>query len=123
MNEEQRAHLEKRLQEEREKALDTLRQAEAEESTPQGEAAGDVSRFPTHLADEGSDTEEQERDFIVASQASEVLERIDAALELLYEDPVAYARCERCGEPIEMERLDLIPWTRLCARDAARAEG
>jgi RNA polymerase-binding transcription factor DksA len=32
-----------------------------------------------------------------------------------------YGRCERCGSPIDPERLEILPATTLCA-DCARAE-
>jgi RNA polymerase-binding transcription factor DksA len=42
------------------------------------------------------------------------LEEIDEALERLYHRPDEYGRCEKTGEPIAYERLDLIPWARTC---------
>ncbi|MBI4538503.1 MAG: TraR/DksA C4-type zinc finger protein [Gemmatimonadetes bacterium] len=117
-----RTVLERRLQEERGRALRSLRGVEEEERISQREASGEVARVPSSLADQGSDTQEEEKDFIVATRESDRLARIDAALKLLYRDPERYGRCERCGEPIEVERLELVPWTRLCARCAREAE-
>lgn len=34
----------------------------------------------------------------------------------------AYGRCEECDEPISIERLKVLPYTRLCAVDAALEE-
>lgn len=73
MTDEERERIEERLQEERERAQSDLRAVEEEEKTPPGEAAGDLSRFPTHLADESSNTEEEERDFMVATRLSDRL--------------------------------------------------
>lgn len=115
MTEQERNRIEARLQEERDRAQRTLTAAEEDEEVPQSEAAGDVSRFPTHMADEGANTEEQEKDFMIASKASDLIATIDEALRLLYEDPESFEKCERCGNPIGMERLELIPWTRVCA--------
>lgn len=122
MNKKQRHHIEKRLLEERARVLRALRVVASEEGLPPSESSGDVSRWPTHLADDASDTEEQERDFIVAQRESELFRHIDEALRLLREDPKTFAKCERCGRAIEFERLDVIPWTRLCASCAREEE-
>ncbi len=45
---------------------------------------------------------------------------IRAALRRIAEG--TYGECVRCGEPIEPARLDLLPWTPLCA-SCARGEG
>lgn len=114
-------HMERRLLEEREQTLETLRQAEAEQAEGRRESSGALSRVPSHLADAASDTQEEEQDLASITRDSEKLTLIDEALRLLHEDPEAYATCERCGQRIEPERLDLVPWTRLCA-SCARAQ-
>ena len=115
MNKKERKRIEARLHEERARALEALRRAQEEEQVPPGEQAGEVARWYTHPADAAWELEEQERDFMVAETASRVLRQIDAALELLYRDPKAFDRCERCGKPIELERFEVVPWTRVCA--------
>lgn len=108
-------HLENRLMEERESTLRDIQEAEEEEAEGQRESSGELSRTPFHIADAGSDTQESEKDVALANRESEELARIDEALRLLRNDPEAYRTCEECGEDIEDERLELIPWTRLCA--------
>lgn len=115
-------HLERRLLEERERTARTIRQAEEDETESRSESSGELSRAPDHQADVGSDTQEAEKDWANATRASDQLARIDEALELLREEPDTYLTCERCGKEIELERLDLIPWTRLCASCARVAE-
>lgn len=115
-------HMERRLLEERDRTLERLRQAEAEESEGQRESSGALSRVPSHLADAASDTQEEEQDLASVTRESDKLVRIDDALRLLRDEPRAYATCERCGTAIEPERLDLVPWTRLCA-SCARTRG
>lgn len=107
--------LERRLLEERGRTLENLQQAIEEESEGQRESAGELSRMPTHLADAASDTQEAEKDLANANRESRQLTLIDDALRRLREDPDAYTTCERCGNHIEGERLELVPWTRLCA--------
>lgn len=114
--------LERRLLEERERALRVLRVLEWEEAVPQRESSGELSRLPSHMADQGSNTEEQEKDFLVLDAESERLAQIHEALQLLREDPARFERCDRCDHAIGVERLDLIPWTRLCAACAREEE-
>jgi RNA polymerase-binding transcription factor DksA len=108
-------YLESRLLEEREQTLESIQQVAEEESEGQREASGELSRMPTHLADAASDTQEAEKDLANATRESHKLAQIDEALRLLREDAEAYATCERCGRTIESQRLDMVPWTRLCA--------
>lgn len=42
------------------------------------------------------------------------LERIDAALERLHEDPDMFGWCPDCGEPIPWRRLEAVPESVLC---------
>jgi RNA polymerase-binding transcription factor len=67
-----------------------------------------------HLADEGTDTMEQEQSFLLLSKEGRMLIEIDEALRILYKEPERYGLCDNCGEPIAFERLDIVPWTRLC---------
>ncbi|HET9439082.1 MAG TPA: TraR/DksA family transcriptional regulator [Longimicrobiales bacterium] len=109
MNDKQRAHLEQRLLQERERAVKALRQMESEDK-----ADGDLTTYPFHLADEGTDTIEQEQDFLLRSVEGRRLYEIDDALRTLYKEPERYGKCQSCAQEIALERLDLVPWARLC---------
>lgn len=115
--------LEDRLLEERHQTLQSIQQAESEEKEGQRESSGELSRAPYHMADAGSDTQEAEKDFANVSRESEQLARIDDALRLLRSDPDAYGACRECGSEIGADRLELVPWTRRCARCAESGEG
>jgi DnaK suppressor protein len=54
----------------------------------------------------------------VAQSISSSLEEVERALEKL--DDGTYGLCDDCGEPIAPERLEAIPWTALCVRDASK---
>jgi len=111
----QRKHLERRLLEERnriQRALERYKQGTRSTLT---EGSGDVSAFPMHMADVGTDTADREFDAANAARQSVELAEIDAALSRLYNRPETFGRDERTGEPIPFERLDLIPWARNCA--------
>jgi RNA polymerase-binding transcription factor DksA len=74
------------------------------------------------MAEAGAEMQEQETADLVASREGERLVLVDAALRLLRETPDRYFVCEECGSPIEEPRLEFLPWTRLCAVDARRAD-
>jgi RNA polymerase-binding transcription factor DksA len=115
LTEQQLRHLEARLREERERALQVLRQFEESRDASVGEAAGDLTDYPFHVADHGTDSIDQEVDAVNAERTSHELEEIDDALRRLYEEPERFGICEDTGEPIPFERLDIVPWAHLCA--------
>lgn len=112
LTDDQRRHLEQRLQEERDRAQAILRQYDEQRGASQNAAAGDLSNYPFHIADQGTDSYDQEMSAQLAQRASRELEEIDAALRRLYETPERFGVSETTGEPIAFERLDIIPWAR-----------
>ena len=111
----QRKHLEKRLQDERARALALLKRSMAEhEGSDDEERAGDVSMMPTHPADLGTDTMQGELDASNETRISREVAEIDAALERLYQSPDKFGICEKTGKAIPLARLDVIPWARTC---------
>ena len=107
--------IEKRLLEERERALEAIADfEESSENSPRDES-GELSYYRFHMADIGTEAMEREKQFLLASNEGERLYRIDEALRRLYSDPETFGICERCGRPIGMERLEMVPDTTLCA--------
>jgi DnaK suppressor protein len=117
LNDAQRRHLEARLREERDRALALLRRYDERRASTQTAAAGDLSDYPFHPADHGTDSYDQEMETVLAERASRELEAIDSALHQLYEDPEHFGICDKTGEPIPFERLDVIPWARTCIEE------
>ena len=74
--------------------------------------APEVSAMSSHLADLGSDREAS--DISLGRRASESTEirEIDDAVERIREG--SFGRCESCDKPIAKERLEAIPYARLC---------
>lgn len=113
------AHFRRKLEEERTRvaaALENLR------SDNRGSIQDEVdeSRFDNHLAETASVTIDREIDYSLEENEARVLGEIDAALGRI--DAGTYGRCERCGDAIEAERLEAIPWATLCIDDKRRAE-
>lgn len=112
MEKEQLQHLESRLLKERERAVRALEKFDEHKLT--GIDDGTLTLYPLHMADEGTDTQEQEKQFLMASQEGRLLYSIDEALRTLYKTPEKYGVCDSCGQNIASERLDIVPWARLC---------
>lgn len=114
MNDRQREKIEKRLLEEREDRLELL--AELDDRFKERLETGDddLTNYPLHMADEGTDTMEQEKEFLLAHAEGEQLLEIDASLRRLYKEPEQFGTCDRCGGEIGMERLEMVPWAKLC---------
>lgn len=120
MTEEQRKHLEKRLLEERARVVGSLEQYRTRKRQMQSDEAGDVSHYPYHLADEGTDTMDGELVASEAARETRELGEIDDALRRLYHEPQKFGRDERTGQAIPFERLEIIPWARTSTDMPAR---
>ncbi len=114
MTQKQLQHFEQRLLRERERALKAFRRIDERVRTEPENDDGDITSYPVHLADEGTDTMEQEKEFLLLSKEGRLLYWIDEGLRTLYRTPELYGRCTDCGASIAPERLDIIPWARLC---------
>ncbi|HEX8276660.1 MAG TPA: TraR/DksA C4-type zinc finger protein [Longimicrobiaceae bacterium] len=121
LTQEQRDVIEKLLRREREDALEALGHFE-ERSQDLRERSGELSLYRLHLADIGTEAQEQEKDFLLASQEGRRLYEIDEALRRLYNAPEDFGKCERCGKEVGFERLEVIPHARLCKEDQELAE-
>jgi RNA polymerase-binding protein DksA len=122
MNKKERTHLEKRLLKERSRVLKELgHYDESFSNTIQG-ADGALSAYSFHMADQGTDAMEREKQFLFASKEGRLLYHIDEALRRLYRTPAAFGVCEECEEKISFERLDALPHARLCIKCKEREE-
>ena len=122
MKKRQLDHLEKRLLEERARVIKELgHYDESFSSTLQG-AGGDLSSYSFHMADQGTDAMEREKQFLFASQEGRYLWHVNEALRRLYQSPKTFGQCHDCGEPIDFDRLDALPHARLCIKCKAKEE-
>jgi DnaK suppressor protein len=80
----------------------------------------DTSNAPTHTADLGSDSFEQEMTLNLMGNEKEVLDQIDEALKRL--EAGSFGLCEACGIEIPAARLEAIPYAAQCVRCASRRE-
>lgn len=84
---------------------------EASRNTTQ-EYSGDNSTYTLHMADQGTDAQEREKTFLLASREGRYLKYLDRAIQMLEEG--TYGICQDCKEPIQKKRLELVPTARLC---------
>ncbi|MCK4417235.1 MAG: TraR/DksA C4-type zinc finger protein [Candidatus Latescibacteria bacterium] len=76
------------------------------------DSSGDLSSYPFHLADQGTEAEEREKAFLFASREGRYLYHLDKALERI--EKGAYGKCRLCGKNISIERLKAVPHATLC---------
>ncbi len=110
----QLAHLEKRLLQERAKALRGLGLFSEAAKRGRGYADSDLSGYTDHMADQGTEAMEREKAAIFATKEGRYLYRIEQALRRMYRDPDNFGRCHGTGTAIAFERLDALPHARYC---------
>lgn len=113
MTDAQRQHLEERLLKERERVNRALERLD-EAATISTVEDGDLTTYPLHLADQGTDSIEQEKSLMLLGGQGELMGEINEALRRIYKEPERYGRCDNCGTDIVFERLDVVPWARHC---------
>lgn len=112
---------EKLLLEKRKKVsheMELLRKSVANTTTK--EATGDHSSYSFHMADQGTDTMEREKIFMLASKSERFLYHIDEALRRIKDK--SYGKCLNCGQPISKERLTALPHARFCIKCKSQEE-
>ena len=115
-------HLEKRLREERARVVRDLEEfTTVEASDDLHDRSGDLTKFPTHPADMGTDVNDEEVDASIATRQTAELVQIDDALDRLTNNHEQYGICENTGEEIPFARLDIIPWARTTVGSAKGA--
>ena len=122
MNKKQLAHLEKRLIEERTRVMKELGYYGEQFSGTLQASDGDLSSYSFHMADQGTDAMEREKQFLFASKEGRYLWHVNEALRRLYGAPEKFGKCHECGEEISFERLDALPHARLCIKCKAKEE-
>jgi RNA polymerase-binding transcription factor DksA len=85
-----------------------------------GEASGNLSNVPFHIADLGTDNFEQELSTSLLENQDQILQDIAAAMRRLTDG--TYGQCELCGKPIPTQRLQATPYTPYCIECARKLE-
>lgn len=83
-------------------------------------STGGSPRMPTHMADAGSDTFEQDFTLSLLANERRVLDEIGAALERLAAG--GFGHCEECAAAVPRSRLTALPYARHCVGCARKLE-
>jgi DnaK suppressor protein len=85
-----------------------------------GEDAGGLSNAPIHLGDLGSQEEGIVVNLGLAANEASLRQEVDEAVLRL--DEGTFGMCEACRKEIGSERLEAIPYSRLCIRCAEQSQ-
>jgi len=85
-----------------------------------GEASGNLSNAPLHLADLGTDNFEHETSVGLLEMQGQRMEDVSAALLRIREG--TYGQCQECGREIPPGRLDAVPYAAHCVRCADKLQ-
>lgn len=83
-------------------------------------ASGDLSTLPLHLAELGSDSFEQNISLGLLERERHELQEIHEALARIEDG--SFGICEECEELLPRDRLQAIPYARLCIRCKIKSE-
>ncbi len=114
-----RKQLRKRLEDERDRLRKEL--SDLQDQIPdrsRGQSEGDT--YGNHLADEASDTFEQEKMAAIEAHLRGTLDSVESALHKF--ETGSYGTCERCGREISQDRLEALPIAALCIDCKVRQE-
>ena len=114
MTKKQLAYFEKRLLEERARALKEIGHYDESFNSTLQASDGDLSSYSFHMADQGTDAMEREKAFLFASKEGRYLWHVNQALRRLYKSPETFGQCQHCGGNVAIERLEALPHARYC---------
>jgi RNA polymerase-binding transcription factor DksA len=85
-----------------------------------GQAGGELSNAPFHLADSGSDEFLHDMSAALAENEAYLWREIADAIGRI--DAGSFGQCEGCGQEIAKPRLDAMPYVRFCIACADRLQ-
>lgn len=112
--------LRQRMIEERRRVVDAIDNIHAENPGSIGDETEETTFQDNHLGDIATATFDREMASTLEDNSTHVLAEIDAALKRI--DEGTFGVCTRCGQPIDAERLEALPWATLCIEDKRKQE-
>jgi RNA polymerase-binding protein DksA len=106
------------LERERARVMSAIENLRSENPGSVEEETGDET-YDQHPADAATAMHDRELDYGIAENEEQLLEEIDGALQRIAGG--TYGICANCGKPISQERLEALPWARLCI-DCAKSK-
>ncbi|MBI2932836.1 MAG: TraR/DksA C4-type zinc finger protein [Planctomycetes bacterium] len=92
-----------------------------DEALKKGSDSGDLSSLPLHIADQGTDSFEQDMTLGLMETESDELREIEEALRRIKDS--RFGACENCSKAIPKARLKAIPFARLCVVCKRKEDG
>jgi RNA polymerase-binding protein DksA len=115
-------HFRTLLEDERERVQRAIKRLHGDHASSLDDETDELATAgDNHLGDLATATLNREIDYGLEQDAGQVLAEIEAALKRI--DDGTYGSCGGCGKEIPAERLEAVPWARLCIEDARKAEG
>ncbi len=89
-------------------------------NTAQEELSRSSSGYGMHIADDAADNFDREMSLNLASNESKILADIESALRRI--DTKEFGICQMCNKPIPKNRLDAMPYVKLCKKCQEKSE-
>lgn len=103
------------LEDERVRLLEELEAMEEHTPEVEDQVGMDIGGgYDEDLADVASSTFEREKGLALESSVQQMLAQVEEALARI--DEGTYGICQRCGDPIDVARLRVLPFATLCIR-------
>lgn len=112
MNQNRREYYKKLLLDEKEKIENILNKMKGNRPGSMEEYSSELSSYDNHPGDLGTEMFMMEHDMGLKKKNEDIIYEIEVSLENL--DKENYGICEDCGRVIGKDRLELIPYTKLC---------
>lgn len=113
MNSEQLTYYKDKLNKEKKKVNDLIEQLNNNKMTKyNAEIASELSFYDNHPADIATETFEVEMGRALEANEVSLLDKINEALKSI--DQGSYGKCKKCGNDIEKERLEALPYAENC---------
>lgn len=99
---------------EKDRLENEMKNFQDEEKYSQQESTAELSSYDNHPGDVGSETFEREKDLGLKDNTFTLLKQVDDALDKIKSG--SYGICQKCGDRINDERLEVVPYTSFCER-------
>jgi len=109
-----------RLLDARRQVVGAIDNIHAENPGSLGDETAETTYQDNHLGDVATATFDREMASTLEDNSTHVLNEIDAALARVEEG--TFGMCKACGNPIDPERLEALPWATLCIEDKRKQE-
>ncbi len=112
--------LRQRLEDERARLTAEVADLNAAAMDYTASVANEDRSYGNHMADDATDTYEQERQLALQRNLETVLHDVNTALQRMEDG--TYGTCVDCGKEIPLERLEARPYATRCVEDQARED-